>query len=281
MRGSARSRRSRKAAISSTFVRFSMKYSSTSSLAVERDFGEVRVCVLMTARWPRRRCRRRLFEIPEHVDTPDHDVPVDLVHVEGLPDRPSIMIVSDRPGAPGIRPARASTLAESLSAVQMLAELGHVHRQPERRQAAQMIRRQSSSGRKPGQIGIGACRAPSRSRRPRRGAAGGRSAARACAPTSGRSPAAATTRARRDRRRSRCATGAAPAQRRITCSIADLVARPQPRRRAPRGSSKNAGSLMSAALIASDTPARQSRSGSVPRKPTSLMTANGGANVPR
>ena len=38
---------------------------------------------------------------------------------------------------------------------------------------------------------------------------------------------------------------------------------------------------MSAALIASETPARQSRSGSVARKLKSLMTANGGANVPR
>ena len=80
--GSARSRRSRNAAISSSFVRFSMKYSSTSSLGLERA---------QRGLWRSWRSSRRtvgVLEIPEHADAPDHNVAADLVHVERRADRP-------------------------------------------------------------------------------------------------------------------------------------------------------------------------------------------------
>ena len=124
------------------------------------------------------------------------------------------------------------------------------------------------------------CRGRCRSRPPRRGAAGGASAARACAPPSGRNRAGARSRARTDRPRSRCAGGGAPRS----------AGRPAPwrparerraRRRCASRNSKKPRSLMSAALTASVIPPRQSRSESVDRKPKSLITANGGANVPR
>ena len=80
--------------MSSSFVRFSMKYSSTSSVAVS---GDVRGCDVMAAsRRGRGQDARRavppdrasVLRGGDQLDTPDHSVPVDFVHVERLPDAP-------------------------------------------------------------------------------------------------------------------------------------------------------------------------------------------------
>src|SRR5512134_641923 len=78
--GSARSSRSRNAAISRIFVRFSMKYSSTSSLGLSGLGEGVALMTLLTQ-------TVGMLEIPDHADAPDHNVVADLVHVEGRADR--------------------------------------------------------------------------------------------------------------------------------------------------------------------------------------------------
>ncbi len=140
--------------------------------------------------------------------------------------------------------------------------------------AASPARQGSRSGRH------NCCPARCRSRPPLRVAAGGRSSARACGPPSARSRAAGRTRARTGRRQSRRARGgvwpnAGPAAPWHRASRAASSAASRSRR------SKNAGSLTSATLIASEMPDRQSRSERVPRNAKSLITANGGEKLPR
>ncbi len=115
-------------------VRFSMKYSSTSSFGLSgRAGGDVAAMGVLT--FASVSGAVRVLEIAEHADAPDHNVAADLVHVERA-RRSSAASGSSacRRGAPGTRPARAARSTGDPDPSSVLAELGHVDRQPERRQ---------------------------------------------------------------------------------------------------------------------------------------------------
>ena len=203
--------------MSSSFVRFSMKYSSTSSVAVsgERSRCDVMGGLELAGRSGRpaggARGPRRILRAGEQLDTPDHSVPVDFVHVERLADAAE---QHDRQLA-------AQVLAELLEPAENAAvpPRGFSRCSRELRRAAgrsptatsrSRMRRQSRSGKEAAQVAHSCCRARCRSPPPRRGAAGG--------PVSllelVRRPVPEVERPRgpeleRDRRRSRCARGAA------------------------------------------------------------------------
>ena len=200
----------------------------------------------------------RLCERPQDLDAAQHNPFVDLVGVEGDADRPQ---QHDRQAA-------AEVLAELVEPgenrrlfADPMRQLRRVDGQPEvgeQRDDAPPV----ALGEKPRQVRVGRCRARCRSRPPRRGAADGWSAARACARPSGRSRAAASCPSRTDRRPWRCAGDGAPADRRTTCSIA-VMSRAASSAARSSMKSKNVWSLISAAFTASDSPPRQSRSDSV------------------
>ena len=208
-----------------------------------------------------------------------HEVGADLVDVEGLADAleqhdcqaPSQVLLELRESAKhaarivrcrrDVRRARASR-SDTPSATRRL-----------------MTRRHSSLGKEPGEMGVRAVERDPDADRLAMAAAGDWSPVRACARPSGRNPADGRSRARTDRRRSRCAGGGA----------SPIAGSPGPSRRARdrrsaaawcSRSSNKSGSRMSAAFTASVAPPRQSRSDSVERKLESLITAKGGANVP-
>ena len=228
------------------------------------EMAEIGLVQLMgTARAPSASCDRR-----------QHARLVDRMHLDAGPD---VLEQGHRQVAAEMLPKLAQALEDGKAAVgppdlergmpqtkAQVLEQGADPSDPRRRPASQ---RAPSSGRR------APCRSP-----PRRGARDDWSGSPACAPTSGRSPAAARCRSRTDRRRGR--SGAcSSAQRRIICASAG-------RSKVIRSSAllssqaKNAPSRISATFTASAMPAILSRSDRRVSRSRSFRTANGGANVP-
>ena len=130
-------------------MRFSMKYSSTSSLALSGTSGTIVAFMALLALSD----RARVLEIPQHADAPDHNVPADVVHVERRADRSQHQ---DRQRAAEMLPELVEPAQHAVrvrrtvrQGVEMLAELRACRPSSPSAGSSEMMRRQSSSGRNP------------------------------------------------------------------------------------------------------------------------------------
>src|SRR5215218_5168599 len=118
--GSARSSRSRNAAISSSRVRFSMKYSSTTSRALSGDGCCIAVLGLV-----------RLCERSQDFNAAQHNAFVDLVGVEGDTDRAQ---QHDRQAAAEVFAELVEPGEDRRLLADAVRELRRVNRQAQRRE---------------------------------------------------------------------------------------------------------------------------------------------------